>query len=356
MYNSTGNPLQDQDGTDLPRIPVVIVLSLLSFGTVLGNSVVFAAICTHPGLRRVTYMAIFSLAVADFLVGMIAMPSYIMKKFSWDESIARAVCDAFRFSYFVTGYASILSLCVISVERLIAIKNSLRYTTIVTRRRVILALLFIWLDAVVMSSLPFVPWPSNTPHMECNHNPTNWWSIMVIVTNVIVPFSLIAACYTYMYLTARTHIKKISSDRNGRKTNHLQQCKDSTERRANITIMIVIGVFVVTWFPSCFYYFLQKTCPACFPLSFTSRQSLVNALVKILTFTSSFANPIIYCWRSREFRSIFLKLFLQKKRSIAESFSANIFRSRRNTSTFKSTPPSLSVLFYNMVDAKETPV
>lgn len=325
MSNSTDSPLSslspDTEYTGIPRTPLVVILAFLSFGTVLGNSIVCFAIYSHPALRHVTYMSIFSLAIADSFAGLVAMPSYILKKFTWEEPLQTIVCDIFRSSYFLTGYASILSLSVISVERLIAVKNPLNHVTIVTRRRVFLALMFAWLDALLVSALPFVPWESNEPYKECNYSPTHWWSIMVIISNVIVPFLVIVICYSSMYLTAQHHIKKITSNRKNISHNNEHSRKEHRERRANITIMIVIGVFVCCWFPSCFYYFLQKTCPQCFSESFRSKESTVNALVKILTFTSSFVNPLIYCWRSREFRSVFLKVCIRKKRSFSDSFS-----------------------------------
>lgn len=323
--------------TEVPRTPLVITLAFLSFGTVLGNCVVCFAIYNHPALRHVTYLSIFSLAIADSLAGLVAMPSYILKKFTWDEPTQTIVCDIFRSSYFLTGYASILSLSVISVERLIAVRNPLNHITIVSRRRVVLALVFAWADALLVSSLPFFPWEQDNPYKECTYSPTHWWSIMVIITNVMTPFLVIVICYSFMYITAQSHVKKMSQSSRQLSHNNKNAAKNHKERRANITIMIVIGVFVVCWFPSCFYYFLQKTCPECFPETFKAKQSLVNALVKVLTFASSFVNPIIYCWRSREFRSVFLKICRRKKRNFSNSFSSyfNIRSSRKNSSNQK---------------------
>ena len=315
MSNSTViPPINFIQENEVPRTPLVIILVFLSFSTVLGNCVICFAIYNHPALRHVTYLSIFSLAIADSLAGLVAMPSYILKKFTWDEPTQTIVCDIFRSSYFLTGYASILSLSVISVERLIAVRNPLNHVTIVSRRRVVLALVFAWVDALLVSSLPFFPWEPNNPYKECSYSPTRWWSIMVIISNVITPFLVIVICYSLMYLTAQSHVKKMSKNSRQLSHNSKNSAKNHKERRANITIMIVIGVFVLCWFPSCFYYFLQKTCPQCFSEAFKAKQSLVNALVKVLTFTSSFLNPIIYCWRSREFRSVFLKICRRKKR------------------------------------------
>ncbi|KAL9975381.1 hypothetical protein ACROYT_G012537 [Oculina patagonica] len=338
MNNSTDPTavyLENETGSKLPITPVVIMLSFLSLGTVLGNSLVFTAILINPALHSVTYLSVFSLAIADLLAGIVAMPSYILKKFSFGESTDVIICDVFRFSYFLTGYASILSLSVISVERLVAVKSPLRYTTVVTHKRVIIGLVFAWIDALVISSLPFVPWDPNAPDKECNYEPTRWWSIMVIISNVILPFLLIVTCYTYLYLTARSHIRKILSDRKSVGSNIARRPRQTNERRASTTILIVIGVFVASWFPSCFYYFLLKTCPQCFSESFRSHQSIFNALVKMFTFTSSFANPIIYCWRSRHFRNAFFNILAKISGRVPRTQRTDslteIFRPRAST-------------------------
>ena len=334
-FSSSSSEDSDSLRTNFPRTSLVIILGVLSFGTVVGNCIACIAIKSHPALRHVTYLSIFSLAIADLLVGFIAMPSYILKKFDWHEPLQTIICDIFRSSYFLTSYASVLSLSVISVERLIAIRKPLDHVTIVTRGRVIMALFISWFDALIVSLLPFVPWDSDPPYKECNYEPTRWWSIMVIICNVIIPFLVIVVCYSHMYLTAKSHIKKMANDKITLRENkgRVSAYKERKERRGNITIMIVIGVFVACWFPSCFYYFLQKTCPKCFPQSFQTKQSFVNAFVKLLTFASSFINPLIYCWRSREFRSVFMKICLRKKKRLSESITHYFskYTSRRNT-------------------------
>ena len=334
-FSSSLSEDPDSHRTNFPRTSLVIILGVLSFGTVVGNSIVCFAIRSHPALRHVTYLSIFSLAIADLLVGFVAMPSYILKKFDWHEPLQTIICDVFRSSYFLTSYASVLSVSLISVERLIAIRKPLDHVTIVTRGRVVMALFVAWFDALIVSSLPFVPWDSNHPYKECNYEPTRWWSIMVIICNVTIPFLVIVVCYSHMYLTAKSHIKKMANDKKSLRNNkgRASAYKERKERRGNITLMIVIGVFVACWFPSSFYYLLQKTCRQCFPPSFQTKQTFVNAFVKLLTFASSFINPLIYSWRSREFRSVFLTICLRKKKRLFNSTTQcfSKYTSRRNT-------------------------
>ena len=90
---------------------------------------------------------------------------------------------------------------------------------------------------------------------------------MVIISKVVVPFLVIVVCYSYMYLIAQSHIKKISKDKKNVKCNkaHFSACRERNEFRGNITIMIVIGVFVTCWLPSCFTNFCKKRVPNVFP-------------------------------------------------------------------------------------------
>ena len=287
-----------------PVLPLVLLLSFLALGALIGNSLVCLAIYVRPALHKTTYLAVASLAVADLLSGLTAMPAYILKKALSDPSplVEELICDVFRFSYFLTGYASILNLCVISMERLLAIRKPLTYDVVVTMKRLSVVLLLAWADAILISSLPFIRWTDE--EAECAYDPRRWWSMMVIVTNVFIPFLFITVCYAYMYRIARRHLRRIQCEMKGRQN----ICHSQPDRKASKTVAIVIGIFVITWFPSCFYYFLKLVCPPCFPKSFDRLEGIFNTLVKLLTFSGSFLNPIIYCWRSRDFRGAFVHI------------------------------------------------
>ena len=103
------------------ELSVTIVLSIFILLTVVGNSLVCFVFYKQPNLRRVVYYPVISLAIADLLCGTLAMPAYIAKKHvreGWWEGFT---CDVFRFTYFFTEYASVLSLMTISLERYIAV-------------------------------------------------------------------------------------------------------------------------------------------------------------------------------------------------------------------------------------------
>ena len=149
---------------------------------------------------------------------------------------------------------------------------------------------------------------------------------MVITTNVFVPFIIIASCQMYLWSVARRHLGRIASENTSSWRRKVKQ-----ERKANKTVLIIIGLFILFWFPSCFYYFLRQTCPRCFPGSFAAVEGIFNAVVKIMTFMSSCTNPLVYCWRAPEFQKVFWKILLKlsgakmcKAHREAESFCCRL--------------------------------
>lgn len=306
----------------VPFEALAVLLVIMSLGTIIGNILVLLSIWTQPSLQRPTYVPIGSLALADLLAGIFAMPSYLIKKSPIElGSFESVICDTFRFSYFVSGYASIVSLTVISIERMVAVRFPLKYHVIISSRRLRISLVIAWIDVLLVSAIPFIPLEGGRGG-NCHYRPVGWWSLMVIICNVFAPFLFILICYIDIYSTVRRQIRKIQNQNN---ISSLRRHKRET--KGTMTVTIVLGLFILSWFPSCLYYFLREICPTCFPRKFAN-EGIFNSLVKLLTFAGSFWNPLIYCWRSLEFRSAFLRILMRrsivKNNSHSPSFSFGV--------------------------------
>ncbi|XP_077098146.1 alpha-2B adrenergic receptor-like [Siphateles boraxobius] len=78
------------------------------------------------------------------------------------------------------------------------------------------------------------------------------------------------------------------------------------EKRFTFVLAVVIGVFVVCWFPFFFTYILQAVCQAC---------KLPDALFKFffwMGYCNSALNPLIYTIFNRDFRKAFKKILFKK--------------------------------------------
>ena len=299
-------------------ICVTVILTVIIVLTVLGNGRVCLAFNRQCHSIGVSYYPILSLALADILCGICAMPAYIAKKHIAGGDKERVTCDVFRFTYFFSMYASILSLTTVSLERFIAIKMPVRHRTWLTKRKMIVGLLLSWFDAALVSILPFI-WQRNDTEEQCTYRPSREWSMMVILLNVCVPFIIMFACHYYTvcfairFSRAKYNAKTATVVVTRRNTNeriseeNRQAILMKRERDITRTMAMVLGAFILCWAPSSIYYFLHMVCPQCYQPSFTQVEPVFNAVMKLLTFVNSCLNPFIYCWSNEHFRQAFWK-------------------------------------------------
>lgn len=291
------------------RICVTAILGVIIVLTLLGNGLVCLACCRQPQLRKVPYYPIISLALADILCGVCAMPAYIAKKHFAGGVGERTTCDGFRFTYFFSVYASVLSLTAVSVERFLAIKMPVWHRMILTSRKMIAVLVFSWLEAALVSMLPFF-WRRDDTDESCTYRPSREWSILVILLNVCFPFVITFTCHFYtvkfaIRFSRQKYQAKIQDTSEQTSTEYKQAILERRERDITCTMAKVLGAFILCWAPSTFYYFVQMVCPQCYGRSFDQVQPVFNAVVKLLTFVNSCLNPLIYCWSNRHFRQAF---------------------------------------------------
>ncbi len=190
------NDTQERIGVNTDLISAVLAVVMVF--TIFGNLLVLFSFYSQPSLRKVKYFPIINLALADMLCAVTAMPLYIMKKNAASDYIdARLACDLYRFSYFFTEYASIMSLMAISIERFLNIKYPLKYRNCVRARAMICVLVACWVEALIVATMPFY-W-RNEKDTECRNSPTSTWSLMAISVNVFTPFLIMFSSHCYIY-------------------------------------------------------------------------------------------------------------------------------------------------------------
>lgn len=78
----------------------------------------------------------------------------------------RIFCDIWAAVDVLCCTASIMSLCVISIDRYVGVRYPLQYPSIVTEKRALLAMLAVWILSIVISIGPLLGWkqpPSQVP-------------------------------------------------------------------------------------------------------------------------------------------------------------------------------------------------
>ncbi|KAF8358100.1 ser-4 [Pristionchus pacificus] len=142
----------------LTQITLAIFLVLLCLVCIVGNTFVILAVCLERELRaRPQFYLIFSLAVADLVVGLFVSPLYTWSTVRGQWTFGVLVCDMWITVDVLMCTASILHLVAIALDRYWSITD-ICYVQNRGSRRVIGMLACIWIISLLVSLAPFANW------------------------------------------------------------------------------------------------------------------------------------------------------------------------------------------------------
>lgn len=150
--------LPQQGNLFVPYVLNCVVMSVLSLTAIVGNVLILVSICRAPQfLRQPSYFLLVNLAFADFCVGFIAEPAYLVYKLSYlVDPFSLLSCYAgiiFNFlSYFLTSL-SLWTAATISLDRLSVLHFHMKYSAIVTKCRVCIVIAVLWLLGTIFASM-----------------------------------------------------------------------------------------------------------------------------------------------------------------------------------------------------------
>ncbi|XP_032367552.1 alpha-1A adrenergic receptor [Etheostoma spectabile] len=308
----------------------LVLGGLILFGIV-GNILVILSVVCHRHLRTVTHYFIVNLAVADLLLSSTVLPFSAILEIVDRWVFGRVFCNVWAAVDVLCCTASIMSLCVISVDRYIGVSYPLRYPTIVTKRRALLAVALLWALSVVISIGPLFGWKEPAPEDEsiCKITEEPGYAIFSAVGSFYLPLAVILAMYCRVYVVAQRESRDLreghkteksdservilrmhrghataSEDESLRSRTHfaLRLLKFSREKKAAKTLGIVVGCFVLCWLP----FFLALPIGSIFPAYRPS--DTVFKVTFWLGYFNSCINPIIYPCSNQEFNKAFQSL------------------------------------------------
>lgn len=122
-------------------------------------------------------------------------------------------CDIWAAIDVLCCTASIFSLCVISIDRYIGVTRPLQRSTIMTERRAVYVIIFIWLLAMAISIAPLVGWkdpPSSDPY-QCTVTTQTGYVLFSVSASFYIPLSIILLVYFRIYREAIKHSRFLTT-------------------------------------------------------------------------------------------------------------------------------------------------
>ncbi|XP_026222773.2 trace amine-associated receptor 9-like [Anabas testudineus] len=264
------------------------VLSSISLLTVFLNLLVIISISHFRQLHTPTNLLVLSLAVSDFLVGLLVMPFQIfLAEPCW--LLGDLVCVLYYFIPFITMCASVVNMVLISVDRYVAICDPLHYPIKVTHKRIQISVLLCWIYSVFYSILFLYdnlkqPGRYNSCYGECVVF-TN--IVMDLVLGFIIPIFSIIILYMRVFVVAvsqarsmRSHIAAVKLQRSVTVT------VKKSELKAARTLGVVVAVFLMCYCPP---YFISFS-------GYNIMDSTTNFFIFFIVYFNSCLNPLIYAF------------------------------------------------------------
>ena len=116
--------------SDVQIYTQVAALVLICAGTVVGNIFVVGVVICNYRLHYPTYYFICSLASADFLVGAFYIPLFIASTLAQKWQLPVTLCNWHAAFISLSFNASLITLCLVSVDRFLAITDPLRWALV----------------------------------------------------------------------------------------------------------------------------------------------------------------------------------------------------------------------------------
>ncbi|UYV74791.1 CHRM5 [Cordylochernes scorpioides] len=174
-------------------ILIAIVAGMLSLITVVGNVMVMISFKMDKQLQTISNYFLLSLAIADFLIGLISMPLFTMYLLYEKWPLGPLICDTWLAIDYLNSNASVLNLLVISFDRYFSVTRPLTYRVRRTTRRAAFMIACAWIISLVL----WPPWIYSWPYIEGKRTvPEEECYIQFLQTNSYLTFgTAIAAFY-----------------------------------------------------------------------------------------------------------------------------------------------------------------
>ena len=284
--------------------------SLMVFFGVMGNGIVITIVRKTPSMHTTTNYLLMNLAVADLLTLLLCPGVYdfALNHFSISSAMGNIVCKLFAGNAIVctTFDASVLTLCVIAMERYVAIVKPFKSSSWnITPKKTGIVIAFIWVFAVILT-LPDSLWteyrrdhtlgssryPCIRPWTLDHESTVKTYIITHCVILIVLPSILISFCYLSILKVLKWDLSDPVIDE-----------VDKINMRRLLKLLVSLAVaFCILCLPfASFFLYVATLEKAQIAADFASL-FLAHRIVRVLIFFNSFINPLLYAAQSTNYR------------------------------------------------------
>ncbi|XP_031592523.1 adenosine receptor A1-like [Oreochromis aureus] len=277
-----------------------VVEVLIAVSCCLGNMLVILALWISRNIQQTTFCLIVSLAVADFLVGCVAIPLAVVVDGRMKTSFK--TCLFISCVVILLTFVSVLCLAAIAVDRFLRVCIPIRYKRTVTHRLSCCVVAACWLAAVPLSFTPMFGWHKNetfsiTTCRFIDVIPMSYLVYFNFFLCSLTPLLVMTVLYIYVFCTIRRNLRDKPGSHARNSYNYLRK-----EKQLAGSLFLVLALFGLSWLPlhimNCIQYFGNIEVP---------KQAFNVGIV--LSHANSAVNPVVYAFKIQKIKRAYLKIW-----------------------------------------------
>ncbi|XP_022102732.1 adenosine receptor A2a-like [Acanthaster planci] len=290
------------------------LLVFIGMIAIFGNTLLIYLVIVKKELRESLNYFVLSLAAVDLLTALMIMPLQSYHS-AVDLYTDGALCVCINILAVMAAMTSLLSLVCVTVDRYLAISRPLRYVTLVTSRRALCVLAFLWFYSVGLGLLILIPDEVNVEPPVGTSNSTSSCNIATLIglpygyflmCNFFIPIPAMFIMYAHIFFIARRHVRAIHDVRR-------VSCVDPAVPqpslvRQNVRIAAVLSIitiyFLVSWTSTIVILAVIRHLPA--------YEFELTIVYKIIFYTNAAINPFLYMFHHKTLRKYLVETVRRK--------------------------------------------
>ena len=277
----------------LPSLIALILNIFSSYTAVTLNIITIYVLRKISSLPKPVRILLLSLAVSDLAVGLIVQPLAIATLVTQNNEYTFQFEKASEVFGICFTAASFLNITALGADRFLAIHLHLRYQELVTHRRIVTAVIMIWVFSATVSL--FDLWDKMMTAAQAT-----------LLAIVVVCFISTTFFYFKIYLTVRHLTSQIHTLQVQQASQNVESTLQNTasQRKSAIATFYVYIVFLLCYLPRYSIYFANMVSshePS------VAEEILIIYAVTLVHLNSSL-NPFIYAWKMRPIRHAIMEI------------------------------------------------
>ena len=278
------------------------VNAFFSVLAILSNCVIIAAFYRFDSLRTPSNLLLLGLSFCDLFVGLVTQPLFVAETalVAANSGVACTLKDLYVIFLFSFSSASVLHVCVSSIERSIAIFYPFKHQFFVTKRNAVVALTGFWISWALLTIFT---------RREHGGGLIGYSRMAFVIFSALVVFVI----NVRLFVEARTHSRQIqdssvqscstSQDEISERSRRTME-KAARDTKAAKTTFLIIGIMVfcnlplIATFTARKFYNVRGRAP-----------TLLWFAANTIVLLPAALNPVTYFWRKRDFRVCVKRMF-----------------------------------------------